>query len=107
MKDKIKKLKSKLKLAKESWVYVSTSIKKVLRKNPNISPIAKHYLFQCQVILHSNKLLLKKYEKKILRLSNEDSLSSEEFEYIAKTLINLITDHQAKSISLSNLFKGK
>lgn len=104
MKDKIKKLKLRLDKAKKSWHFVFISIKKILRRNRNISDYAKHYLFQCQVSLYSDKFLLKKYQEKIMSLE-EDTIAEEEFEYIFDVLTNLITDHQAKAISISNISK--
>ena len=105
MKDKVKKLKLRLNKAKNSWYFVSISIKKILRRNQRVSDYARHYLFQCQVSLYSDKLLLKKYQEKI-SLLKEDTITEEEFEYIFDTLTNLITDHQAKAIAISNISKS-
>ncbi len=103
MQDKIKKLKSKLVRAKKGWHFVSISIKKFLQKK-NISYLTKHYLFQCQVSLYSDKLLLKRYDKALSSLK-ANSLTLEEFEYVETILNNLIADYQAKAILINNLLK--
>lgn len=104
MKDKLKNLELKLKKAKQSYSFVSKSIELALSEKKKLSNSAKHYLFQYQVLLESNKHLLKKYESKINELSKEN-VSNKEYEYILRVLNNLIADHQAKAISIDNILR--
>lgn len=104
MKDRVKNLKFKLKKVWQSFNFVTESIELALSKKEGLSNIAKHYLFQYQVLLESNKYLLEKYEEEINRLK-EENISSKEYEYISRVLNNLIADHQAKGISIDNILR--
>ena len=104
MKDRIKNLKSSLNKGRQSWHYVWNLINKVLDTSSELSYIIKNYLFQCQVFLDSNEKLLDKYEIIINELK-EDSLSSDEYENIGQVLRSIITDHQAKAISIDNILR--
>ena len=105
MKDKVKNLRLKLKKAWQSFNFVSESILLALSRKLDLSNTAKHYLFQYQVLLVSNKYLLEKYEEEISKLK-EEVTTEKEYEYICSVLDNLITDHQAKSISIDNILKN-
>ena len=105
MRDRIKNLKSSLNKGRQSWHYVWNLIDKVLSTYKNMPYHAKNYLFQCQVLLDSNEKLLDKYETIINEL-REDLLTSDEYENISQILRSLITDHQAKAISIDNILKG-
>lgn len=105
MKDKTKNLKLKLKKAWQGFNFVFESIQLILSGKSDLSNTAKHYLFQYQVLLESNRHLLEKYEKEVSNLE-EKNISDEEYEYICRVLDNLITDHQAKAISIDNLLKN-
>lgn len=105
MKDKAKNLKLKLKKTWRGFNFVSESIHLALSEKSDLSNTAKHYLFQYQVLLESNRHLLEKYEKEVSNLK-EENISDEEYEYICRVLDNLITDHQAKAISIDNLLKN-
>ena len=104
MKDKVKNLKLKLKKAWQGFNFVSESILLALSRKSDLSNTAKHYLFQYQVLLESNKHLLEKYEMEISHLKEENILHGE-YEYICRILDNLITDHQAKAISIDNILR--
>ena len=104
MKDKVKNLRLKLKRAWQGFNFVSESILLVLSKKSDLSNTAKHYLFQYQVLLESNRHLLEKYEEEISHLK-EEHISNEGYEYVCRVLDNLITDHQAKAISIDNLLR--
>ena len=104
MKDKVKNLKLKLKRAWQGFDFVSESIRLALSGKSDLSNIAKHYLFQYQVLLESNRYLLEKYEKEVSNLKEENILDAG-YEYICRVLDNLITDHQAKAISIDNILK--
>jgi len=105
LKDKAKNLKLKLKKAWQGFNFVSESIQLALSGKSDLSNTAKHYLFQYQVLLESNRHLLEKYEKEVSNLK-EENISDEEYEYICRVLDNLITDHQAKAISIDNILKN-
>ena len=105
MTDRIEQLKSKLLQAKSSWIFVWETIEKALEAYPDMPYLPKHYLFQCQVFLDSNQKLIEKYQETISRFK-ESSLSDKEYEYTDQVLNNLITDHQAKSISIDNILKN-
>jgi len=105
LKDRIKNLKSSLKKGRQSWHYVWNLIDKVLSAYDDIPYYVKNYLFQCQVLLDSNEKLMDKYETIINEL-REDSLASDEYENISQVLRSLITDHQAKAISIDNILKN-
>lgn len=104
MKGRIEQLKSKLLQAKSSWIFVWETIEKALEAYPNMSYLAKHYLFQCQVFLDSNQKLMEKYEE-IINSFKESTMSDEDYEYTEQVLNNLITDHQAKAISIDNILR--
>ena len=103
MKDKVKNLRLKFKKAKEGFKFVSESIELALSKKQTLSYTAKHYLYQYQVLLESNKHLMEKYEEEINKL--QEDVSEEEYEYICRVLNSLITDHQAKAISIDNILR--
>ena len=105
MKDKVKNLKLKFKKAKQSFYFVYESVELALSGKQDLSYTAKHHLFQYQVLLVSNKYLLEKYEEEISKLK-EESTTEKEYEYICSVLDNLITDHQAKSISIDNILRN-
>ena len=105
MKDKVKNLKLKLKKAKQGFNFVFESIELALSRKEDLSNIAKHYLFQYQVLLEPNKYLLEKYEEEISRL-REETISEKEYEYTSRVLDNLIADHQAKAISIDNVLRN-
>ena len=102
MKDRIKNLKSSLNKGRQSWHYVWNLIDKILNTNKDLPYYIKNYLFQCQVFLDSNEKLLDKYEIIINELK-ENSLTNDEFENINQVLNSLITDHQAKAMSIDNI----
>ena len=104
MKGKIKNLRLKLRKAKEGFKFVFESIELALLRKQALSYIAKHYLYQYQVLLESNKHLLEKYEEEISKLK-EDNISEKEYEDICRILDNLIADHQAKAISIDNILR--
>ena len=104
MKDKVKNLKLKLKRSWQSFNFVSKSIQLALSEKFDLSNTAKHYLFQYQVLLESNKYLLEKYENEINNLKEENT-SDNEYEYICRVFDNLIADHQAKAISIDNILR--
>ena len=54
--------------------------------------------------MDSNERLMDKYETIINELK-EDSLASDEYENISQVLRSLITDHQAKAISIDNILR--
>ena len=104
MKDKLKNLELKLEKAKQSFNFVSKSIELALSNKQELSNLAKHYLFQYEVLLESNKCLLEKYDEEINKLK-EGNISEKEYEEISRVLTNLIADHQAKAISISNILR--
>ena len=104
MKDRIKNLKSTLNKGRQSWHYVWNLIDKVLSTYDDMPYHTKNYLFQCQVLLDSNEKLLDKYETVINELK-EDLLTNDEYENISQVLRSLITDHQAKAISIDNILR--
>lgn len=105
MKDRIKNLKSNLNKGRQSWHYVWNLINKVLSTYEDMPYYTKNYLFQCQVLLDSNEKLLDKYEIIINELK-ESLLTSDEYENISQVLRSLITDHQAKAISIDNILRN-
>ena len=104
MKDRIKNLKSSLNKGRQSWHYVWNLIDKILNTSKDLPYHIKNYLFQCQVFLDSNEKLLDKYETIINELK-ENSLTNDEYENISQVLRSLITDHQAKAISIDNILR--
>ncbi len=104
MKDRIKNLKSSLSKGRQSWHYVWNLIDKILKNNQDLPYHTKNYLFQCQVFLDSNESLLDKYETIVNELK-EGSLTNDEYENISQVLRSLITDHQAKAISIDNILR--
>lgn len=105
MKDRIKNLKSSLHKGRQSWRYVWNLIDKVLNARQDLPYHTKNYLFQCQVLLDSNEKLLDKYEITINEIK-EGSLTNDEYENISQVLRSLITDHQAKAISIDNILRN-
>ncbi len=105
MKNKIKNLGQSLEKAKESWIYIWETIEKSLSYR-GLSDTSKHYLFQNQVLLDSNKKLLDEYEQIVSGLK-EKELTEDRYEYISRVLNNLTADHQAKAISIENILKLK
>ena len=104
MKDRIKNLKSSLNKGRQSWHYIWNLINKVLDASSELPYATKNYLFQCQVLLDSNEKLLDKYEI-IINALRGDSLTNDEYENISQVLRSIITDHQAKAISIDNILK--
>ena len=104
MKDRIENLKSSLNKGRQSWHYVWNLIDKILNTNKDLPYHVKNYLFQCQVFLDSNESLLDKYETIINELK-ENLLTNDEYEDISQVLKSLITDHQAKAISIDNILR--